>query len=187
MKPLRLPVALALSLLCGLAWAQGGQDPEAWSAAEITNALITLNTGQIELTNTVLDRADERRVRKLARDVRRSHAALNAETYELVGGSDIDPAQTTLSRQLELRMERYRAQLREAPQEELAETYLRQQVSLYYDVLNLIDGQLYPDADSERLTQLVIKTRATVARELSDAGWLRTQLAGAAEGGPPHG
>lgn len=187
MKPLRLPIALVLSLLCGMAWAQRGPDPEVWSAAEITNALITINTGQIELTNTVLDRAQERRLRLLARDIRRTHAALNAEAYELVEGADVDPSHTFSARQLELRMEKDRALLREVPQEELAETYLRQQVNLYYDLLNFIDGELTPDVDSERLARLVLKTRAAVARELSDAGWLRTQLAGDAEAEAPRG
>jgi predicted outer membrane protein len=144
--------------------------------SEIANALITLHTGQVELARVVLDRFQDQRMRELAQQMLQRHLELNRQTLAFVDRRSIESSQTSVSSELELRLEGHEHSMQTLPSQAVGEAFLRQQASLYLDMLALIDNRMLPNADNAQLRNLLQQTRAAFAQQLSRAGRLQKQL-----------
>jgi putative membrane protein len=148
---------------------------ERFSMAETANVLITLHSGQVQLAQVALDRLQDQQVRELAQQTLERHAELNGQILAFVDRHRIEPSQTAVSTQLKDRMVAHEFSLQRVSSAAVDDAFLRQQAALYQVMLSLMDDRLLPSAENIELRELLKRTRAELAQQLSRAGWLQAK------------
>lgn len=149
-----------------------------YSAEEITNALLTLNVGEVEAAGRALARAEHPQVQAYARTLMEDHRLLNQQLLAFASEAGLDPQQTAASRQLKSLMERH-AELLQNPQAGgYDRAFLESQIQIHQQALALISNELLPQADAQALRRLLVGAREIVDGHLALARQTLVELGG---------
>jgi putative membrane protein len=145
----------------GGATAVAGSGPSAASLSDAQIAAVTTaaNTGEIALGNIAVSRATLPVVRDFAQEMITMHGAAQDRSATLLQSLGITPVQNNLSTTLEQDAQRVAVSLQSALGTDFDLAYIRSQVDIHTQVLEIFDTVLLPS-----VTELALRTDLTLAR-----------------------
>jgi putative membrane protein len=143
------------------------------SEAQVAGIMLEVNQGEIAAAEVARLRSTDEQVRSFANRMLVEHNAGNERLRALALSLNMDPADSSMRRQLAGDMHDDMDRLWAVDRTNFDRLYLQNQVEMHTAVLNLLDQQLIPAAQSAALKADLTATRATVAIHLMDAQTLR--------------
>lgn len=158
---------------------EGGAPAADLNDASILHVLQTANTGEIEQGEIASTKATEGIVRLYAERMVTEHTSANTQGQMLATELGITPAPNPVSAALEAQSNMVEAQLTATAAGSAFDVlYMQSQVEAHQQVLDLIDDQLLPEAESDEVEQMLTTMRPVIEDHLADA---QTILAGLEE------
>jgi putative membrane protein len=139
------------------------------SDEEIASVALTANMGEVQQNMIALMRAQSADARNYAQDMVDMHSAALERETALATSIMLTPADNPIAVMLRSDSDRVVETLQSAPADEFDPIYLRSQVDVHQNVLNLIETVLQPSAQAEPLKQELTLMRETVSAHLERA------------------
>jgi putative membrane protein len=152
----------------------------ALSDAQIAHVVRTADSGEIAQANAAMPRLTNATVQAFAQRMIDEHTANLQQLDDLVASLDITPLPSDVSQRLQDASDRIVAELGDAAPSAADEVYMRSQVAVHTQVLDLIDDRLLVDVDDNALRSFLQQTRAAVQQHLQQAQDLTDQIFGGA-------
>lgn len=161
-------------------------DPAMGKAADLSDEQIakiteTVDTGEIEQAKVAQTKAKSPSVKKFAKQMATHHGKSKKDGAKLAKQSSLEPQESPVCDDLKRKGDDTLETLKSAERTEFDQKYIDAQVTQHEEVLNLIDRQLMPSAESPELKAQLEKTRTMVDGHLTEAKAIQAELAGNAE------
>jgi putative membrane protein len=137
----------------------------------------TANTAEVEQGKLAQSKATSPRVKKFADMMVKHHGQAKTEQAKLVKELKLSLAGSAQSSALKGDGDQLMSSLRSATGGDFDKTYINGQVQEHQKVLALLDQQLIPAAQNEKVKAALQKARETVASHLEQANAIQAELA----------
>lgn len=189
-KPLAAPAARAVftiviaALVGTVACARNGEPERVQPApgegivlndAEVTDIVITANTGEIQLSQLALARSNTEAVREFAQRMVTDHTEANEMAVAYANAANFQPQTTSTSTELEASVTETVDALNGLQGRAFDIAYIDHQIELHRWLLTTLDRTLIPASDSE-LEDGLTDYRAVIASHLEHAQQVRSML-----------
>lgn len=146
------------------------------SDAEIANALLTINTEEMNLAEVALKKAQNQQVKNYAKKMYQEHAQSNDKAMSLRRNQDIalEKAKSTLD--LKFNTEEKVEKLAKLEGETFDRRFMKNQVSMHNKVLEKLNDTLIPNAKNEQLKAMLNSTKERVQNHLKEAKQIQSSL-----------
>jgi len=146
--------------------------------AEILSVAQTVNLGEVTESKGALDRANSADVKSFAALMIRDHGKALRQIRQVAHEIGTSGQPSRLSHQLAMQERNETSQLDQNTGAAFDEAFMQHEADEHRQVLNIIDSQLIPNAQSDAVANLLQQMRATVAHHLQLAQQLLAQLGG---------
>ena len=144
--------------------------------AEITNALMTVNTQEMSMAKVAKKNAENPEVKKFADMMFKEHAKNNDKASNLAKAENIKLKETKTSMDLKFTSEDKVEKLKTLKGKEFDKEYMQTQVDMHKKVLEKLDNTLIPNAKSEDLKAMLETTRTNIEGHLKHAQKIQSTL-----------
>lgn len=161
------------------------REPGTAKAADLTDEQIakiteTVDSGEIEQAKLAQTKAKNASVKQFAKQMATHHQKAKREGAQLAKQAAMTPQESPVYEDLKRKGDETLQTLKTAERAAFDQKYMQAQVDQHQEVLNLIDQQLMPSAESPELKSQLEKTRTMVDSHLSEAKQIHAKLADAA-------
>lgn len=174
-------ILLLLSILVMVACSSNKTDTKTTeviptSDAEIANALLTINTEEMNLAKVGFKKANNQQVKEYARKMFNEHAQSNDKAMTLRRNQNIplEKAKSTLN--MKFNVEDKVEKLANMKGEKFDKNFMQSQVKMHDFVLQRLNDTLIPNAQNEELKALLESTKQRVQTHLKEAKLIKSIL-----------
>ncbi len=146
------------------------------SKAEITNTVMTINSGEITLAKLAQQKATNPEVKKYATQMLNDHTKNNDHMHALAKTEKVSPKETKDSMKLKNTSEQKAEQLKNLEGNEFNRAYMDSQVEMHKNALDKINNELIPNAQDKELRAMLDKTKVKIQEHLKEAEQIRKTL-----------
>lgn len=143
---------------------------------QIARVLTTINDSEIDAANIELKHGKNPDARSFAQTMIDEHKRNLKETEAVAKANSLDPKDSDLSKSLKTDGKSNNVDLKRADKSKFDEAYLKQQIQMHQEALDVIDGKLLPKVENPNLRKHLMKTRTAVETHLNHAKDLQTKL-----------
>jgi putative membrane protein len=147
------------------------------SDAEIAAVNDAANAAEVEQATEAKAKAKDARVRKFAQMMIDHHGQARKDQTKLLKQLQLTPADSALSTQMRTDAATTLATLKAAPREDFDLAYIESQVEVHRKVLETLDRQLLPNAQSAELKKMLQDFRPRIEAHLQQATEIRQSFA----------
>jgi putative membrane protein len=158
-------VILAISAMASIHAADKGPLTD----AQIVEALITLNDGEIKAARFADKHAHEGAVKNFSIMMLEQHKQNNAELKALAQEDSLHPQQSDLSQALAQEAREENNNLEQSSRSDIDKSYVWEQVRMHDKALMTLEKELLPNAKNPKLRALLEKTETAVKDHLHHA------------------
>jgi len=146
------------------------------SDGEILQVVHAINGGEIQHAHLALEKSSRAEVKNTAQMIIRDHTSLDDQVI----GAGIALKDTTLSKGVQVQAEQVRKELAELSGQEFDCKFLEKQIKLHQVALDTVRKELKPDAQDEKVRQVVAKAEPSLERHLKEAQKHKDAMGGCA-------
>ncbi len=169
-----ITVSLSLMLCSSSLWAAMSEKSK--SEAEITNTVMTINTGEITLAKLAQKKATNPKVKEFANQMLNDHTKNNDHLHNLAGSENIAPKETKTSMKLKTTSNQKSEELKKLEGNEFDKAYMTSQVEMHKNALDKLNNELIPNAKDKDLRTTLDKTKTKIQEHLKNAEEIRKTL-----------
>jgi predicted outer membrane protein len=147
----------------------GGSGVQTLTDAQVASVLLTINQGEITVSQIAVTRGQTVRVRTYAQELVTEHTAAQVRENDLFEDRMITPADNSVSMMLQSEAAATVSELQAASDEDFDTTFISGVIAAHENVLALIDGQLLPSAMDDDLREELVAFRIAVDRHRVEA------------------
>jgi putative membrane protein len=146
------------------------------SDAEIANALLTINTEEMNLAEVALKKAQNQQVKEYARKMFKEHAQSNDKAMALRRNQNIplEKAKSTLD--MKFNVEDKVEKLANLESDKFDKRFMKSQVNMHNKVLEKLNDTLIPNAKNDQLKAMLNSTKQRVQTHLKEAKQIQSIL-----------
>jgi putative membrane protein len=144
--------------------------------AQVARVLEVANDGEVMLSQLAVERATNPTVRDFGDRMVREHTAARQRLTPLIQNQGLQPADSTLSQQLQEELQRIMNQLQNAEGERFDLAFMDAQVAVHARTAMVGDALLTPQAQNQSLVQELRTMRVDVQTHLQDAAAIQAGL-----------
>lgn len=164
---------LFLLLFMLLPLAAQAQQNQAYSRAEMLNALLTVNNGIQQIARLPSSHSKNQQLQQLAQRLTEDHRAFAQRVAQTAAELSLDPDQSAASRRFKDEAVRAEQRLQTLSGAAFDQAFLDQQAEAHLQAIGLVEGRLQPDADTPPLRTLLQDARGLLGRHLDQIDQLR--------------
>lgn len=169
--------SLLLAALVGTACMSAAEPSgEVFSDGEIAKVLTTLNEGEIEAANIELKHGQSHDAKDFAKMMIDEHAKNMATTKTVAKKNSLGAKESELSRSLSKEAKNANQNLKASNEAVIDKAYVKEQIKMHQDALNMIDKKLVPNVKNPELKEHLLSTRTAVAAHLDHAKELQSKF-----------
>jgi putative membrane protein len=165
-----------ISLLVALSFQAFANTHTPKSDAEITNAVMTVNTEEMNLARIGKQKAQHEKVKAYADMMFKEHAQSNDKTSSLRNKKEIGLKESKDSMRIKFGTEYQIEQLKKMEGKNFDRAFMQEQVNLHQKVLDKMDSSLIPNAQDQDLKALLQEQRGNIEKHLQEAKDIKALL-----------
>lgn len=167
-------IGLLSLLLSATSFAQGGAATAPMQEPQIAKIMEVANESEVDAAKVAERKAQDPQVKAYAQKMRTVHGQNQKEMKRLTKDKRIELENNEVARKLK---ESNKATMKEMKDKEGAEfdrAFISSQVEMHQNLLNQLDGQFIPSAQTPEFKQFLSKTREHVKNHLDEAKSLQS-------------
>jgi putative membrane protein len=162
----------------GSTTATGGTNATALADAQILFILQTANAGEMEQARLAQQKAKNGRVKRFAAMMLKDHGDADEKGRDVAKKARVTPAPSDVSRSLETDAKQMTSRMSTQREAEFDQTYIEAQVKEHQALLDLIDRQMLPGAQTSEVREMLTTLRPKIDGHLKEAMDIQKGLSG---------
>ncbi len=143
---------------------------------EILNAIVTVNTQEMNLARLAREKANNPVVRNFADSMYREHALSNDRMSSFRVQQNLQFEETAQSMKVKSKGENTLEELRQKSGQEFDRAYMNAQVNIHREALQAIESDFLPVTKNAHLRSMLQRTKEDVQHHLREANKIRTTI-----------